>query len=532
VNWKKPGIIASDKPLYPWIILFNTTFISFVASIIAVGPNVEGLTIRGALHLSSDEMRWVSIGFIMMLGGVLPLGIWMAERFGYKVLFFIGTVIFTLGCVGSAFPWDFYSCLAGRVIMGLGGGIVFPLANSLIAKVFPKQTLPVALALYIGFGFGVGSGAGYFLGGYCAQYIGWQSLFLISAFLCVPSLFLTWLFHEESDPKPEEKFDYWGFLFFVVFVSCLLIVINSGKAEWNTEGWTSPFILTASMIGLIGLVLLLYYERTHPHPLILFSLLRSHSFLLGTLSVAFTGIMVYVTMTMAPVLTVELLRYEPYMGGLVLLPVGVMIGAGSVAVVLLSKRVGIRWLSIIGMSLLAIGCYLNADYTLYSSHGQFQWQFNVRAVGIAFALGPATALAMSAIPKSLAGAASILVVLGRQIGGTIGTAAAEAIMVQRAVFHDQIFGNSINPESPRFQEVSARVQDHLVQQTGAAPLDAAEQAMALLRQNVQTQSAITSFNDAFLLIGSIIAVITVLLFVELLWSTWKRASDAPALAKK
>ncbi len=522
ISWDRPGIISSARLVYPWLIWLNVTFISLITGVIAVAPNVAATAIRGDLCLSSDEMLWVSIGFIMMLGLVLPLGIWLAEKYGYKKLFFIGTVIFILGLIAASQAKSFIPFLAGRMIEGIGGGFIFPMSTALLVKVFPKKTLSIALALYIGFGFGLGAGLGYFMGGFCTQNWGWQSIFIVSAFFSLPSLVLTWLLHEETEKKPEETFDHLGFLYFTLFFGALLVVVNSGKARWNTEGWTSPFIITFSAVGLIGLILLLYRELKCPKPLVLFSLFKSESFLLGSISVAFTAIIVYVTMTLAPVFTIVYLNYEFYQGGLFLVPIGFSIACGSILAAWLIKTVGVRWLTIIGMTLLAIGCYFSSGMTIYSSHAQIQWLFNIRAFGVGLALGPATAFALSEIPKNLAGPASILVTLFRQMGGTLGTAAAETIIIQRTPYHNDIFGTRIDPAAPRFQEVIEGLQSRLVDQVGVEPELALEQAAALIRKNAITQAKMASFNDAFFLIGMIIAAITFFLLVELLWSYRKR----------
>src|SRR5579883_3261678 len=204
MDWKKPGLIATDNPIFPWMILLNTTLITIIGTLISIAPNIASLVIRGALQLSSDEMRWVSIGFIMTLGIVLPLGVWLAGRFGYKKMFVIGIVVFIVGLLFSACCFDFWSCLIGRNIMGLGAGIIFPLSNAMIAQVFPKERLSMALALYIGCAFGFGTAAGHYMGGICTQYISWQSIFWISALASLPSLLLTCALHEESEPQVDK----------------------------------------------------------------------------------------------------------------------------------------------------------------------------------------------------------------------------------------------------------------------------------------------------------------------------------------
>lgn len=531
MNWKQPNVFPSTHPFYPWLIHLNLTFLTMITAIAVVAPNVAGTLIRGALQLSSDEMRWVGIGYIMMLGLILPLGVWLAERFGYKKIIFMGTIIFILGSLLSAFCWEFYSCLLGRNLLGIGAGMILPLANTILVQVMPRKNLAPALALYIGFGFGVAAGLGYVIGGFFSQYVDWQMIFLFITAASLPSLVLIAILHQETESKKESRFDFIGFFFFILFIGSLLLVINSGKAEWNTDGWTSPFIVTTSAIGLIGLILLIPWELKHPQPLILLPLLKTHSFTLGSISVAFGAIVTYVTMTIGPILTIQYLKYDFWTGGLIIAPIGLTIGVLAVVGAWLTKIIDIRWITLFGLLLLGIGCYINVDYTLYSSHKSFLWMYNIRAAGIAFALGPATALAMSEIPKALAGPASILVILFRQVTGTIGTAATETVITQRTQFHNQIFGARMDIQSPRIQQVVNHLSDRFLQNGGAAsPEEAQEMALGVIRENVIIQSQITSLNDAFYIIALLIFGVTVLLFLEMISNKMKNSPSEPKKA--
>jgi hypothetical protein len=136
-------------------------------------------------------------------------------------------------------------------------------------------------------------------------------------------------------------------------------------------------------------------------------------------------------------------------------------------------------------------------------------------LGIALSLGPATALALSEIPIALSGAASVLIILARQVGGTIGSLCAQVAVIERQEFHNEMFGAQVNATSPVFQEVNRHLQTHLMRNTGAMPGEAVVQAEALVRGNVLTQSHATSINDAFFMLGIILLVITLGLILEM-----------------
>ena len=122
------------------------------------------------------------------------------------------------------------------------------------------------------------------------------------------------------------------------------------------------------------------------------------------------------------------------------------------------------------------------------------------------------------IPKALSGAAAVLIILCRQIGGTLGTLGADVIVIERTIFHGNRFGAQMEMMSPRLEQVVERLQTHLVHSVGAVPEEAKTQALDIIRRNVMIQAHATAINDAFLILGAILGVITLGLIIEAIWS--------------
>jgi DHA2 family multidrug resistance protein len=474
-------------------------------------------TLQGALMLSDDDNRWISISFIMMLGVVLPLAAYLADRYGYKRLFFVGTVILCFGSLLNCFSFDFWSLLISRAITGVGAGTLFPISIAIIDQVFPKDKLVKALSLYVGLGFGVGTFLGILTGGFSAQYLSWKTPFLICFFLGIPSLFATWVLHPESTAFKSKKFDYLGYVLFTIFISALLVLLVSAKAEWNAAGWNSPFILWCIVFAIVSLIWLVWVEIKTPNPIILFSLFRIKSFSLGCFAIFVVGLPLYATQLLTINFLDADLGYAKYTIGLYLCSLGVTLGVFSAVAAFLTKKIDVRILTMIGLSLITLSCWLNPDMTIYSSHFQIFGINNLRVLGVSLTLGPATSLAMSEIQKEESGIASVFVTLARQIGGTLGTLIAGLMMIDRFQFHNQIFGSRINQKSAAFEKVSHHLQTHLIHNAGASPLDAADKAEGIIRANVMTQANATAMTDFFYLLGFVTFAIVIGLLVEFLY---------------
>ncbi len=522
MNWRTPQFINPASKFLPWLILANVIFATVIGSISATAGYVADSTIQGALQMSNDDLRWISVSFIMMLGIILPLGIYLARRYGYKTMFIWGLGVFVFGSLLNSLSFDFWSLLISRAIAGAGGGALFPLSIAIIAQTFPKGKLMLPLALYVGLGFGIGSFMGYIVGGYCVQYVSWQSSFFICFILGLISMVAAVLLHKETSPEVSHKFDIWGYVAFICFVTNILLILNSAKAEWNSEGWTSPFVITCSILAVLSLLILIPLELKNPYPLIAFSLFKTRSFLLGCITIFFVGAPLYTTQILSVTFLDNDLHYAKDMIGYYLHTLGLTLGLVSACAAFLTRFINIRILTFTGMALITFSCLINPDITIYSSHGQLLWMLNLRMVGIALALGPATAYAMSDIAPALAGAASVFVTFARQMGGTLGSLSAQVITIERQEFHNEMFGAQVDTASPAFQAVFRNLQSHLIHNTGASPTEAPQLAESIIRANVLTQSHATSMNDAFFLMGIATLVICLSILLEMGWSAYQK----------
>jgi DHA2 family multidrug resistance protein len=529
ISWEAPCFLAPNHPMLRWVIWINVTFISMMAVMSTAGDFLAAPTVQGALMLSRDELRLINVCFILMLGIMPPLSIWLAQNYGYKKLFFVASLIFIVGSLLNGMAFDFWSFLLSRSLSGAAAGAIFPLSIAIIEQNFPKKLLTAAVALNVGLSFGIGNIYGFWSAGFLTQYVSWGSFYSHCALLNLPVLLVTWLFHPETPPSTEKKgFDFSGYAMFILFIANLILILDGGKAEWNPGGWGSPFIITSSLLALIGLIAFIYIELNHPNPLIHFSLLKEKTCLLGCIYIFFVGAIFFATQILSVTFLDADLHYEKNTIGIFLIPRGFIFGLFAVIAALLAKRVGIRLLILLGMAFLTLSCWLNTSITIYSSHSQIQWMWICRMIGFGFTWGTAVAFALLKIPPHLAGAASVLIILSRQIGGTLGSLGAGNLSIQRTLFHDERFGAQMDVQGPVFKHIASQLQTHLSHNLGKVGSEAKSQALNLIRSNVQAQAHATSINDAFFFLGTILGVITVALILEALWELYivkKRVDD-------
>lgn len=514
-----------------WIVFWNIILIGALGVLSANAGFIVDSTLQGDLALSSDDMRWVSVSFIMVLGMVLPLAVFLAQRYGYKCMFFYGSAVFLLGSLLSGIAFDFTSTLISRAISGMGAGALFPLSIAVIDQVFTKKQIPFVMSLYVGLSFGLGSVLGFLIGGYLAQYFSWQSPFLICFSVGLISLFITHFFHEETELDHKSTFDIWGYTTFVIFIASILLILNSAKADWNTQGWNSSFMWVCYVLGALSLTLFVFIERKHPAPVISFALFKTKSFLVGCVALFVIGGPYYATLIFSTTFLDAVLGYEKHTIGLLLSTMGITLGITSACTVFLSKKISIRVLTMVGMGIITVSCFLAPSLSVYNTHEQLLWVWNLRMVGVGLALGPATALSLSELPPSVAGAAAVFITLARQVGGTLGSLWTGVIVDERTVFHQEMFGSQVDTLSPAFQSIFYHLKEHLVRQIGAFPAEAEAQAKALIQAHIITQSHTASIADAFYLFGIATLASFAALLIETSWNSRKNLLQNVGLKK-
>ncbi len=523
MNWKNPTLISPDRPIYRWLVWLNIAFITHFAVASAGIGFVANSTIRGALMLSSDQQQWLSIAYIMMLANTLPIAIFCAERFGYKITFFMGIFFFGFGSLLDGMAGSFSGFMSSRMLAGAGAGTLFPTSLALIGKVFPRNQVSLAIAAFIGVAFGLGTAFGFIWGGLLTQFFGWEWGFLLCFFAALPALMMTALLVPESEANPTRKFDTIGFIPFTCFIGGTILTLANAKQQWNTEGWGSPFTISCIIVTVLGFILFMIAEL-RPKKDLLFNLrlFKNKSFLLGNITVFLTGAVLYSFQIVAPVFFDSILLYDRWTTGLFLCTTGFSLWGATAVATLLMRYINVRFVTLFGLAILIISCFQTVDITINSSHFQMLFNFNLKNIGTGFILGPATALALSSIEREDVGPGSLINNFCRQYGGTLGSLGTQVLTVQRSIFHADRFGSQVETNSPRFQEVVQRISDHLVVNSGALPSEAHDKAVALLRKNILSQSATAAMNDAFYILGIILFVVTSFLVLELLFDLWKK----------
>lgn len=508
----RPGFFSYEHPAYPIHITINVILTTFLTIISAVSTMIASGTIQGSLGLSDTQSIWLTTLYMLGVNTTVPTANWFANQFGFNRMYTYGVVLFTGATLLAALAVDFPTIAIARFLEGVGAGFIFPIGLALIVQSMSKAKVGLAVTLYIGLAFGGGLGCGVPLSGYLAQFEGWRTIF----FLIVPFGALTtvscWLSRKKIPMIHKSPFDFFGFLFFALFVSSLLIGLTMGPVKSTTEGWRTPYIVLLFITAAFSLICCLVIERRHPNPLIPLQLFKDPIFSLSIAAMFLLGMATFASVSISVEYMLNGLSYERFVIGKIAAVYGITIGIFSMFANYLSRIVPIPLLTFSGLILLIFSYFYNNELSWLTGYTQIITILLIRGIGIGLALGPTTLLALANVPPDLKTSATTLLTFFRQVGGTYGGTLLAIFSIRQTIFHTARFGEQINSQLPAYKMTFQNLYDKF-------PNPAL--AKGAIVKNVITQAYIQGLNDALMVFGYVTGGVTLILMFAIAFRTWK-----------
>jgi DHA2 family multidrug resistance protein len=477
--------------------------------------------IMSSFGISVDIAQWILTGYMLSFAVMLPTSGWFADRFGYKRLYAIGLVVFSLFSFLCGISWNETSLIVMRVGQGMGGGLMQPIGMAIIMREFPPEKRGVAMGFW-SIAAAASVSLGPMIGGYIADNFDWHLIFTINVPVGVICLFATWIIQREyKTGKTGKTFDFAGFIAVSVFLSFLLVALSSGNSQWNTGGWTSDFMLLCYALSVIGFVAFMVIELNVKNPLVDLRLLGRYNFGLTNLVMFIFALGMFGSVFLIPLYLQNILGYTALQSGMVLLPVGFIQAFFGPISGLVSDKINPKVPIITGIILFSISFYLNSKLSIFSEHAQIMMPMYIRGVAMGMIFSPLSVLSMKGLAHREMAQASGIMNLIRQVGGSFGVAILQTLFTERIVFHTAVAGAKLDRGSPVFAHTVQLLQTHAVHDAGQTLQNAGQQAGAMVSAFFSEQIFVWAINDDFLFS----AVCTVLCMIPiLLLKTKKRVS--------
>jgi DHA2 family multidrug resistance protein len=495
-----------------WLAVTAGTIGSFMATLDISIVNAALPTIQGEIGASGTDGTWISTAYLVSEIVIIPLTGWLVRTLGLRNFLLICAVLFTLFSVLCGCSSTLDLMIVGRVGQGLAGGAMIPTALTIVATRLPPAQQTMGTALF-GMTVIMGPVIGPLLGGWLTEHISWHYAFFINlpVGMFLIGLLLLGLPHERARWAELLKGDWMGIIGLTAGLGCLTVVLEEGQRErWFESG----FIVTLSLISALGLALLVATQYLRRDPVLRLSVLWRRDFGAVFVMILAVGMILFGVMYLIPQFLAAIAQYNTEQAGYVILLAGLPTVLLMPAMPWLLARVDVRLLVAIGMLCFASSCFLDIELTSDSRGTEFVWGQLLRGCGLAFAMMALNQAAVSSVPAELAADASGLFNAGRNLGGSIGLAIIATFQERRMALHLDRLGSTRTANDAQVQFQLQAWTEHL-QQLGADPQLASQQALALSAQLLQQQALVMTYNDLFWIFGVIVlATLPLIVFLK------------------
>ncbi|PZE21110.1 DHA2 family efflux MFS transporter permease subunit [Paenibacillus xerothermodurans] len=442
--------------------------------------------------VGAATIQWLTTGYMLVNGVLIPLSAYLIERFGSRALFLVAMCSFTLGTLICGVATNFSVMLTGRLIQAVGGGILQPLVMTLILYIFPPEIRGKGMGIF-GLAMMFAPAVGPTLSGWMIQNYSWRAMFYAMVPLGVMVILIA-LFTLRNLTTPKKiKLDVYGTLFSLVGVSFLLY----GVSEAGKNGWTDPIVLTTVIIGIIGIIAFIIQQLSSSNPMLDFRVFKYDMFSLTNVISAILMVIMFAGMFLLPIYLQTLRGFTPYEAGLLMLPGALVMLVMSPISGILFDKVGPRPLALIGLIITAVTTYQFTRLNIHTSYEHILALYMVRSFGMSILMMPIMTAGMNQLPKHLNSHGTAMSNTLRQVAGSIGTSLVTTIYTSRTTFHAAGMSDQMVTSDPNFmQSFQSFVQS--IAQAGHMTLDQARQyAMSVLAGQTQLHANVLGINDAF-----------------------------------
>jgi EmrB/QacA subfamily drug resistance transporter len=392
--------------------------------------NVALRTLGRDLHSSIAQIQWVVTGYILSLAAVIPVTGWAARRFGAKRVYMTSLVLFTAGSALCAVAGSTTSLVLFRVIQGVGGGMLMPVGQLIMAQVAgPKRmgrvmgivAMPAMLAPILG----------PVVGGAILQNLHWSWIFLVNLPIGIGAFILGWRLLPQTDSGDAGPLDVVGL---GLLSSGATAVVYGLSQLGSNSSLTAPGVVWPTLAGLVLVGVFCRHALRVEHPLLDVRLYANRIFGAASLTTFGLGAALFGAMILVPLYYQEVRHESVIVTGLLTGPQGVGMLLVMPLTGRLSERFGGGRVALAGVSILCLGTLPLAFVGAHTSVLSISLVLLLRGVGIGFSFMPAMTAAFASLkPEQLSDATPQLNVVQR-VGGAIGTAVL-AVVLQRVGGH-------------------------------------------------------------------------------------------------
>jgi DHA2 family multidrug resistance protein len=462
--------------------------VNFVVVLDMTIANVSVPHIAGGLAISPSQGTYVITSYAVAEAMSVPLTGWIAKRFGTVRAYTTCILMFGLFSLWCGFANSLAMLVAGRVMQGLSGGPLMPLSQTLLTKIFPREKMSSAMAIWSMTTL-VAPVMGPMLGGYISDNFHWSVIFLINVPIAILCSVMGWrTLKAQETPKGRAPIDRVGLGLLIVWVACIQIVMDKGN-EW---GWLeSPIVIILGAVAVVGFAAFMIWELTEQDPIVDLWVFRHGGYSFSVMTMCLTFGAYFGSAVLTPLWLQTYMGYPATTAGQTMGMVGMLAIFTAPVAATMAARYDPRRLVAGGVAWLAMIMFARSFYTTDATFWQVSMPLLIQGIGVPFFFVPLMGMALGSVtPEETASAAGLLN-FARTLSGAFSTSLITTVWANISTYHHAELAGSIDPDGSGRRALMAQ---------GFTP----EQATAQLDQMLQGQSVMMATNHIFQVIALVL----------------------------
>ena len=397
--------------------------------------NVAIPTMEEDFSTNVNTIQWVVNAYALTFGVMIVTGGRLADMFGRRRAFFIGTAIFaSMSALGGAAQSEAW-LIASRVVMGIGGALMWPAILGMTFALLPSEKAGLAGGIILGAA-GLGNAVGPLIGGVLTDALSWRWIFFLNVPISAFAVLVTYYLVKVKEPEVEDqRVDYPGIATISIGLVSLLIALDQVD-DW---GWGDPRIVAmlALAAGLIAAFVPIE-RRAGMNALVPRTVMRNESFRASCVAITLMSATFFAALLYLPQFMQKHLGYSPLEAGVGVLPFLATFALVSFIAGPLYNRVGAKPLAVLGAACIAIAPFAFSQVDEGSGYGSLVVGMLILGLGIGSFYPTATTAGVTSVDESQSSLAGGILYMCQIAGGAIGLGLTTTVFSAQDSFVDGI----------------------------------------------------------------------------------------------
>src|ERR1700694_5135322 len=446
--------------------------------------------IARAFHTDFQSIAWIGTGYFLATAAVIPIVGYLSDRIGTKTIFLITLALFTIGSGLCVIAPNEKFLIAFRVLQGIGGGAMLPVAMAMIFRMFEPTERAAAISILM-VPLLLGPAFGPTLGGYLATKFSWNAIFTINLPIGVVAFILALIVLRNNktehaangqEDAVAQGFDFLGLVPSMGAFTTLVYGINQAGAR----GWGDALVVSFLSAGTVLLIAFIIVELRVKDPVMDMRLFRSYTFTMANILTWATTAVLFGSLFILPLFFESVQGLTALSTGEVLITQGLAMAVGLAIGGKMYNRVGPRVLAVAGLAIAAISMIGFTRLDTGTTGADLQVWLILRGLGLGLLSQPLQTLAVSVVSNRQMAKASSLISSTKVVFGAVGVALLTTYLTQQAAAHGR--------------EIAAALQSRPLTGVAATCVQQAGQNAQALNLCVTHQALTMGLNDTFLVV--------------------------------